>query len=32
MTRSSLCRNALRDADGTYRGVLETVVPLHDEG
>ena len=22
---------ALRDADGTYRGVLETVVPLTDE-
>jgi DUF438 domain-containing protein len=22
--------NALRDADGTYRGVLETVVPLDD--
>ncbi len=22
---------ALRDSDGTYRGVLETVVPLTDE-
>ena len=23
---------ALRDADGTYRGVLETVVPIDDAG
>jgi DUF438 domain-containing protein len=23
---------ALRDADGAYRGALETVVPLPDEG